>query len=76
MIADNLTLNDLFLQLGLNNLETDIDAFIETHKGLASSVKLEDASFWTAQQSEFIANALFEDAEWAELIDQLNNRLR
>lgn len=76
MIADNLTLNDLFLQLGLNNRETDIDAFIEAHKGLASAVKLEDASFWTAQQSDFIANALFEDAEWAELIDQLNNRLR
>ncbi|MDC0601805.1 DUF2789 domain-containing protein [Aliiglaciecola sp.] len=76
MIAENLTLNDLFLQLGLHNQEPDIDNFIEQHKGLESSVKLQNAPFWTSQQSEFIANALLDDAEWAELIDQLNSRLR
>jgi len=42
---------------------------------LGQKVHIEDAPFWNQQQGEFIANALAEDAEWAELIDQLNTLL-
>lgn len=70
------TIYDLFSQLGLPNTEDAIDTFIEAHKGLQGGIRLEDAPFWTEAQAAFIQGALIEDAEWAELIDQLNSRLR
>ncbi|ABG41695.1 conserved hypothetical protein [Paraglaciecola sp. T6c] len=70
------TMGDLFQQLGLGDQEGDVEAFIEEHKGLRQGVHIEDAEFWSKTQAEFIRNALLEDAEWAELIDQLNTRLR
>jgi hypothetical protein len=76
MLADTPTFKGLFGQLGLADDDEGIEEFIATHKGLPKSVHLEDASFWNDAQANFIRNALDEDAEWAELIDQLNNRLR
>ena len=76
MIASNPTLNDLFGQLGLPSDAASIDSFIDRYKGLSQSVHIEDAPFWTESQAAFIQGSLIEDAEWAELIDQLNNRLR
>lgn len=70
------SIHDLFEQLGLENTDKDIDRFIELHKELDNSVKLEHAPFWTPSQAQFIQGALAEDAEWAEVIDQLNARLR
>ncbi|GAC33508.1 DUF2789 family protein [Paraglaciecola polaris] len=70
------TMGDLFEQLGLGGEERDILAFIDEHKGLRQGVHIEDAEFWTKSQAGFIKNALLEDAEWAELIDQLNTRIR
>ena len=69
-------MRDLFAQLGLPSEQISIENFIQTHKGLAQRTHIEDAEFWTTQQAEFIKNALVEDAEWAELIDQLNALLR
>ena len=70
------TLSDLFTQLGLAMEEAEIDAFIDKNKGLAKATRIEDADFWNASQADFIRSALIEDAEWAEVIDQLNSRLR
>lgn len=70
------TLKDLFGQLGLADDEAAINHFIETHKGLDSKTRLEDAPFWSFSQSSLLRGALQEDADWAEVIDQLNNRLR
>ncbi|GAA0365552.1 DUF2789 domain-containing protein [Bowmanella denitrificans] len=70
------SINDLFNQLGLASDEGAINRFIDRHKGLDSRVKLEQAPFWNSSQSSFIQHALTDDAEWAEVIDQLNNRLR
>jgi hypothetical protein len=75
MNSTNPTLNNLFEQLGLAADEGSIDEFIETHKGLSNELHIENAEFWTSAQASFIKNALTEDAEWAELIDQLNSRL-
>ncbi|MFT5312187.1 MAG: hypothetical protein ACI8Z9_000664 [Paraglaciecola sp.] len=72
MENNHTTMSDLFQQLGLASDEKSVDAFIHQHSGLAQRVHIEDAPFWSPQQAEFIANALAEDAEWAELIDQLN----
>lgn len=76
MLTENLEMKDLFLQLGLANDDESIETFISKHKGLEKSVKLEEAPFWTESQATFIRQSFFEDAEWTELIDQLDNRLR
>ncbi|MBN7821417.1 DUF2789 family protein [Bowmanella sp. Y26] len=70
------SIHDLFEQLGLENTDNGINGFIERHKGLNDKVKLENAPFWNPSQAQFIQRALAEDAEWAEIIDQLNARLR
>lgn len=70
------TMSDLFEQLGLASEDSDIEQFISKHKGLRQGVHIEDADFWSRQQAEFIRSSLLEDAEWAELIDQLNTRVR
>lgn len=76
MNIGNPTLKDLFNQLGLKDDESAINQFIDTHKGLDSKTKLEDAPFWNASQANLLRGALQEDADWAEIIDQLNSRLR
>ena len=76
MLTENLTMKDLFTQLGLPNEPDEIDAFINEHNGLDKDIRIEDASFWTDSQATFIRASLLEDAEWAELIDHLSAMLR
>ncbi|MEY4122163.1 MAG: hypothetical protein RLZZ457_1001 [Pseudomonadota bacterium] len=72
----NHTLSELFKQLGLANDRKSIEAFVKSHRPLNTSTRLEDASFWTPSQSHFIKEQLANDADWAELIDQLSLALR
>lgn len=65
------SLENLFLQLGLDNSNESIDAFVQKNK-LAQDEKLQDATFWTSAQSAFIQECLSEDSDWAEVVDQLN----
>lgn len=65
------SLENLFLQLGLDNSNASIDAFVQENK-LAHDEKLQDATFWTSAQSAFIQECLSEDSDWAEVVDQLN----
>ncbi|WP_296181408.1 DUF2789 domain-containing protein [Pseudomonas sp. UBA1879] len=68
------TLATLFEQLGLDADEQSIDAFIEAHP-LPDDVKLIDADFWSPQQARFLKEELRVDAEWAPIVDELNQRL-
>ena len=70
------TLENLFEQMGLPNQPNDVDSFIEKHGPLASEVKLEEAAFWTDHQAAFLREQLIADADWAEVVDELNTRLR
>jgi len=70
------TLSTLFEQLGLPADEASIDHFIESHAPLSPEITLQDAAFWTASQSHFLAEGLEEDSDWAEIIDELDARLR
>lgn len=76
MNLSNPTMADLFQQLGLGADETSMQTFIDSHRGLDKQVRIDQAAFWTPSQAAFIQAALEEDAEWAELIDQLNSALR
>lgn len=69
------TLNNLFAQLGLANNDAEIDNFIKTHSHLASYISLADAPYWTPAQAAFLREEILKDADWAEVIDQLNARL-
>lgn len=68
--------SELFRQLGLPADAESIQRFIRLHAPLAGDVKLADAPFWNAAQASFLRDELREDADWAEVVDQLNGALR
>lgn len=68
--------HDLFSQLGLPSDELGIKHFLATHTPLDARVNLPDASFWTPAQASFLREAILQDSDWAELVDQLSNALR
>lgn len=68
--------SDLFAQLGLAADPVSIETFLRTHSPLPDAVRLADAPFWTAAQSALLREELLEDADWAEVVDQLNGALR
>lgn len=67
---------ELFAQLGLPADVPSIAAFIQSHSPLNAATRLEDAPFWTPPQAALLREHLQEDADWAELVDQLNLALR
>jgi Protein of unknown function (DUF2789) len=69
-------LSDLFRQLGLPDDAPAIERFIASHRPLAPRVALADAPFWNASQSGFLCEQIAADADWAEIVDMLDARLR
>lgn len=69
------SMNNLFAQLGLPSDEASIEQFIATHSPLPHSVPLAEAPFWTPAQASFLNEKILEDADWAEVIDELNAEL-
>jgi hypothetical protein len=63
---------ELFAQLGLPSDEAGIRAFIAQHRPLPAGMALADAPFWTPAQAALLKEQLRQDADWAEVIDQLN----
>jgi len=68
--------SDLFAQLGLPCDEAGIRQFLATHTPLAADVRLPEAGFWTPAQAAFLHEAMQQDADWVELVDQLSGALR
>ena len=68
--------SELFAQLGLPNSNFEIEAFLRQHSPLAGDIALADAVFWTPAQAAFLREEWREDADWAEVVDQLNVALR
>lgn len=75
MDARTHTLGNLFAQLGLPSEPSAIDAFITAHAPLEHGVALYRAPFWSPSQRAFLKEEIFEDADWAGVIDELNQRL-
>lgn len=65
----------LFLQLGLPNSPASIEAFVHNNH-LPDNIPLERAAFWSAGQAQFIHEAIEQDSDWAEIVDQLDAQLR
>lgn len=72
MQLTNHSLGDLFAQLGLPHEEADVRAFVASHRSLPGDVKLADAPSWSETQARFLREEALEDADWAEVVDQLN----
>lgn len=64
----------LFEQLGLKSDSASINAFIANHM-LPEHMRVNEAPFWTPAQASMLKEALQVDADWALLVDQLNERL-
>jgi hypothetical protein len=69
-------LNSLFAQLGLPSEPSSIESFIRTHSPLPPAVRLSEAPFWTPSQAAFLREEILQDADWAEVVDGLNEMLR
>ncbi|MFT6915892.1 MAG: hypothetical protein ACJAWL_002202 [Motiliproteus sp.] len=69
------TLQTLFQQLGLPSEPKQIDQFIRQHCAETGLDRLEGANFWSPSQARFIQEALNEDSDWCEAVDDLNRRL-
>ena len=66
----------LFDQLGLDSTEEGIDKFIEKNSPLSGRVELHEAKFWNSCQSSFLKQVVNDDAEWVEIVNQLDVMLR
>jgi hypothetical protein len=63
---------ELFAQLGLPSDGPAIARFIHSHGPLPAGMALADAPFWTPAQAALLKQQLQDDADWAEMVDQLN----
>jgi hypothetical protein len=66
----------LFKQLGLDDDPISIDQFIASHSPLKPDLHLAEAFFWSKSQAQFLRDEILEDADWAEVVDQLDVLLR
>jgi len=66
----------LFDQLGLESTDQAIDAFINLNRPLPGRLALYEADFWNSSQAACLKEMKDEDADWSEIVDQLDTRLR
>lgn len=70
------TIIALFQQLGLGQDEAAVNEFIEQNKGVPATTLLHEMPVWNNTQAEFLKHAKERDADWAEVVDELDARLR
>nr|WP_067290449.1 DUF2789 domain-containing protein [Marinobacterium profundum] len=70
------SMHNLFEQLGLPSGEADVDQFIRIHRLFSQDIQLDQATFWTPVQAAFLREAIDDDSDWSEVVDELNTRLR
>ncbi len=69
------TLGTLFDQLGLSNDAAAIEAFIQSHTLLNRAGPIWAEPFWSPSQASFLKEALENDADWSEIVDEMSNLL-
>lgn len=69
-------LSEFFRQLVLPDEAPAIEQFIASHRPLDGAIRLADASFWNTAHAQFLREEIADDADWAELVDTFDNRLR
>ncbi|MGF1694742.1 DUF2789 domain-containing protein [Vibrio kyushuensis] len=66
------SISDLFEQLGLGSSSDEIESFIAAHNGMTAGQVIHEATFWSKSQADFLKVAVEEDADWAEVVGQLD----
>jgi hypothetical protein len=66
----------LFRQLGLSDRPQDIVRFIAEHRLSTAAQPLAAAPFWSPAQAAFIQEAIEQDSDWCEVVDELDRMLR
>jgi len=69
-------LSGLFAQLGLPNSSDEIADFIDRNRPVAKNRAIYELDIFTRSQKQFLHEGLQQDAEWAEVIDELHALLR
>ena len=70
------SLPSLFKQLWLPDDPVSIEQFVAVHSPLKPDLSLAEAFFWSESQRAFLREEILEDADWAEVVDELNLMLR
>ncbi|SBS26971.1 hypothetical protein MAQ5080_00687 [Marinomonas aquimarina] len=70
------TINALFEQLGLDGSKRGIEQFVVDSSPIPSHVQIWDAPIWTESQASALKQMKAEDADWSEVVDQLDVMLR
>lgn len=76
METGNRTINILFDQLGLDSSEAAMRHFFSTQPPLPENLPLHQATFWNASQALFLQEAINQDSDWSNVVDQLDAMLR
>jgi hypothetical protein len=76
MTPMNHRFSELFAQLGLPDHPEEIRHFLWQHSPLDPALRLDEAPFWTPAQAQLLREELAANADWAQLVDQLNTALR
>jgi hypothetical protein len=69
-------LNALFAQLGLDNSDDAIEAFLRKQPRLSQVTLLHEASLWTPAQAAFLKEAVEDDADWVDAVNHLDTLMR
>ena len=67
---------DLFRQLGLADRPAEIAAFLTRHRPLPAKMALAEAPFWSPAQSRFLREGIADNADWAQVVSELDASLR
>ena len=68
-------MSELFDQLGMPSDSNAIEMFIAKHKAATNNQPIDELAIWNPSQAEFLKQARAEDADWAEVVDELSARL-
>ena len=74
--ADANDVPTLMAQLGLDDSQAGIEAFVARHRPLDPGVELPDAPFWSESQARLLRETVLADGPLALAVDELDARLR
>ena len=69
-------LSALFDRLGLDSNDQAIRTFIDKHRPLPRQTPLHEANIWSQMQAAILEQAIKEDTNWTELVEQLEALLK
>jgi hypothetical protein len=73
--SNHYSMATLFEQMGMDGSAEGMNKFLREHRLFEDQV-IAQADFWSPSQAAFVMEAIAEDSDWSELVDQLDAALR